>query len=52
MGEIEVAFSRSTFSDMAGIEEGKGKGATPKEVVSCGRFLGHAVKNGMTVISF
>ncbi len=37
---------------MAGIEEGKGKGATPKEVVSCGRFLGHAVKNGMTVISF
>lgn len=37
---------------MAGIDEGEGKGLTPKEVVSCGRFLGHVVNSGMTVISF
>lgn len=31
--QIEVALSRSTFSDMADIEEEKGKGPTPKEAV-------------------
>lgn len=47
--KIEVAFSISTFSDMAGIDEEKGKGLTPKEIVSCEWFLGHTVKNDMTV---
>ncbi len=37
---------------MAGIEEEEEKGLTPKEAASCRRILGHAVKNGMTVISF
>lgn len=47
---IEVAFSKSTFSDMADIEEGKEKGRTPKEAVFCRRFLGHMPKRYMTVI--
>lgn len=36
---------------MTGIDEEEEKGTTPKEIVSCEWFLGHAVKNGMTVIS-
>lgn len=36
---------------MAGIDEEEGKGLTPKEIVSCKWFLGHTVKNDMTVIS-
>ena len=37
---------------MAGIDEEEGKGPTPKEIGSCEWFLGHTVKNDMTVISF
>ena len=37
---------------MAGIEEGKGKGRTPKEVSPCGAFLGRMVKKHATVISW
>ncbi|MCI9680010.1 MAG: hypothetical protein HFI26_01350 [Lachnospiraceae bacterium] len=47
---IEVAFSKSTFSDMADIEEGEEKGRTPKETAFCRRFLGHMPKRYMTVI--
>ena len=38
--KIEVAFFKSTFSDAAGAEEEKGKGNTPKELLSAGRVLG------------
>lgn len=48
--KIEVAFSRSTFSDMADIEEEKEKGQTPKGAAFCERFLGHMLKKHMTVI--
>ena len=48
--KIEVAFFKSTFSDAAGAEEGKGKGNTPKEGMICSLTLGHAVKSCMTVI--
>ncbi len=48
--EIEGAFSKSTSPDMAGIEEGAGKGRTPKEAVFCGRSLGHMLKKHVTVI--
>ena len=37
---------------MAGIDEEEGKGPTPKEIVSCEWFLGHTVKNDMTVTGF
>ena len=47
---IEVAFSKSTFSDMADIEEGEEKGRTPKEIAFCRRFLGHMLKKHVTVI--
>ena len=48
---IEVAFSKSTFSDMADIEEGEEKGRTPKEAAFCRRSLGHMPKRYMTVIN-
>jgi len=48
--EIEVAFLRSTLFDVAGTGERREKGDTPKEEISCGSILGHAVKSRMTVI--
>lgn len=48
--KIEVAFFMSNFSDAAGASEGKGKGNTPKEKMTCQSILGHAVKSRMTVI--
>jgi len=48
--EIEVAFFKSIFSDVAGTEEEEGKGKTPKEEMSCISILGHAIKSRMTVI--
>lgn len=40
----------STFSDVAGTVEEEGKGRAPKEVFTCTIFLGHEMKNFMTVI--
>lgn len=48
--KIEVAFSKSTSSDMADIEEGEEKGRTPKGAAFCRQFLGHMPKRYMTVI--
>ena len=48
--KIEVAFSKSTSSDMADIEEGEEKGRTPKEIAFCRQFLGHMLKKHVTVI--
>ena len=48
--EIEVAFFKSSFSDVTGTEEEEGKGKTPKEEMSCKSNLGHAIKSRMTVI--
>jgi hypothetical protein len=48
--EIEVAFFKSIFSDVADTDEGERKGNTPKEETICKSPLGHAVKNCMTVI--
>ena len=47
---IEVAFSKSTFSDMADIEEGEEKGRTPKGAAFCRQFLENKPKRYMTVI--
>lgn len=47
---IEVALFISTLSDAAGAGEGSRKGTAPKGIGVCIRFLGHAVKNCMTVI--
>lgn len=40
----------SSFSDVAGTVEEKGKGKTPKEEITCVSNLGHTVKSCMTVI--
>lgn len=48
--KIEVAFSKSTSPDMAGIEEGAEKGRTPKEAAFCRRLLGYMLKKHITVI--
>ena len=38
--------------DAAGARDGKGKGKTPKDEMTCESILGHAVKSCMTVIRF
>ncbi len=48
--KIEVAYFMSTSFDVTGTGEEEEKGKTPKEEISCGSSLGHAVKNRMTVI--
>lgn len=48
--KIEVAFFKSIFSDVTGTEEGRRKGKTPKEEMSCTLILGHTIKSRMTVI--
>ena len=40
----------STSFDVTGTNEEEEKGKTPKEEISCGSILGHAVKSRMTVI--
>lgn len=48
--EIEVACFKSKVPDVAGTEDGMGKGNAPKEEKSCDLILGHAANNRMTVI--
>ncbi len=48
--EIEVAYFKSILPDVAGTEEGRGKGNVPKVKKSCSSDLGHAVNSRMTVI--
>ena len=48
--KIEVAYFNSILSDAAGADEGRRKGKTPKEEMTCESSLGHTVKNRMTVI--
>ncbi len=47
---VEVAFSISRDMDVAGTGEVFGKEKTPKGETVCTFFLGHTVKNCMTVI--
>ncbi len=49
--KIEVAFFKSIFSEVTGTVEGRRKGNTPKDKVSCICYLGHTFKKRMTVIS-
>ena len=47
---IEVACFKSSFLDVAGASEEKRKERTPKGYRPVTIFLGHRVKNSMTVI--